>query len=219
MKNKRNLYKKKNKFFTIIENHINQNCKEYIIATLVFFIGIVIGIIIINFSNNENRTRITGYINEFVKSIKSGEYGIDGKAVLIKSIFTNLKIACIIWIAGSTIIGIPVVYFVLGYKGFCIGYSISAVMATLGNVSGLIFCSSTMLIKNIIEVPCLLALAVSSVKMYKAVIKKYDKSNIKSEICRHTFFSMFATIGLMISSVLECFFTSYFFSNIIIKFI
>ena len=220
MKNKRRLYnRKQNKFFSAIENHVNQNIKEYAVSVLIFLIGITIGVMLVNSSSEENKSNITGYINQFVESIKSGDYTIDGKKLLIKSILSNLKLALIIWVAGSTIIGIPIIYTSLGYKGLCVGYSISAAIATLGKYKGILFSISTMLLQNIVAIPCILALTVSSIKMYRFVTKAQSKSNIKTEIYRHTVFSSIMTIGLIISSFVEFLFTTAFFSDIIANFV
>lgn len=219
MINKRRTKKRKSKIFKIIEEHINQNIKEYAISVLVFFIGIIIGVMLLNSSNQENQESISGYINEFTSSIKNQEYKIDQKKLLIKSISSNLKLALMIWVAGSTIIGIPLVYGSLGYKGICIGYSISAIMATMEKAKGIIFALSSMLLQNIIAIPCILALTVSSVKIHKSIMKEHNKEHIKSEIYRHTMFSIFMTIGLLISSLVEIFISTNITSNIIINFI
>ena len=212
MRNKRKFAKSKNKIIQIIENHVSKNIKEYAISILVFFIGIIIGVMILNSSNAENQKDISGYI-------KNNEYQIDTKKLLINSIMSNLKLAIIIWISGSTIIGIPLVYGCLGYKGICIGYSISAIIAVLEKGKGIIFAISSMLLQNIIAIPCILALTVSSIKMYKSTMKERNKENIKYEIYRHTMFSLFMAIGLIISSVIEVFVTTNITNNIIINFI
>ena len=222
MRNKRKFAKSKNKIIQIIENHVSKNIKEYAISILVFFIGIIIGVMILNSSNAENQKDISGYINEFIQTIKNNEYQIDTKKLLINSIMSNLKLAIIIWISGSTIIGIPLVYGCLGYKGICIGYSISAIIAVLEKGKGIIFAISSMLLQNIIAIPCILALTVSSIKMYKSTMKEYMKKNkeiIKFEKYRHTMFSLFMAIGLIISSVIEVFVTTNITNNIIINFI
>lgn len=219
MKNKRNLHKNKGRLISVIENHINQNFKEYTIAVLILFIGIVIGVMLVNSSTQENKDDITGYINGFVNAIKNKEFAIDGKKLFMKSVWSNVKLALIIWIAGSTIIGIPIIYLSVGYKGLCIGYSVSAIIATIGKVKGLVFAMSAMLIQNIVAVPCILALMVSSIKMYKSTMKCRDKDSIKQEIYRHTIFSLIMTIGLVFSSFVEFLFTTAFFSDIIIKFV
>ena len=124
--------KKINEFKTILTQHIKTNIKDYLILSIVFIIGVMIGVIIINNSNEQSKNEISGYINGFVNVIQDEKYEVD-KVKLIKiSIIENLKMVGIIWIAGSTIIGIPLIYIISSYKGVCIGYTISAIILTLG---------------------------------------------------------------------------------------
>lgn len=217
MRNKRRF--RKSKFLATIENHINQNIKEYAISTLVFILGVIIGVMILNSSNEESKKNISGYINEFVNTIKNREYEVDKNKLLMKSITSNLKVALIIWISGSTLIGIPLVYGSLGYKGMCIGYSISAIIAALDKSKGITVALSSMLLQNIIVIPCILALAVSSVKMHKVIMKEHNKNDLKFEIYRHTIFSLIMAAGLVISSFIEIFLSINLTSNIIINLI
>lgn len=217
MRNKRRLNTRKNKIFSLIEDHVNKNIKEYAISVLVFLIGIIIGVMLVNSSTKENQESIKGYINEFISSIENKEYEIDEKKLFMKSMLSNLKIAAIIWIAGSTIIGIPLVYGSLGYKGICIGYSISAIIATLGKSNGIIFALGSMLLQNLIAIPCILALSVSSIKMYKAIMKERNKENIKFEVYRHTMFSLIMTIGLILASFVEMVLSNKLINGIIIN--
>lgn len=59
MDNKRKLYRKRSKWTSIIGNHVSKNKKEYAIAVLVFFIGIIVGVVLVNSSSQENRNEIT----------------------------------------------------------------------------------------------------------------------------------------------------------------
>lgn len=124
--------KKVNEFKTILIQHINENLKDYLILSIIFIIGVMIGVIIINNSDDQSKSEINGYINGFVNIIKDEKYEVD-KVKLIKiSIIENLKMVGIIWLAGSTIVGIPLIYIISSYKGLCIGYTISAIILTLG---------------------------------------------------------------------------------------
>lgn len=211
--------RKQSKICMLIRENVSKNRRAYAVSAIVFIIGIVAGIVMINCSSPDTQKSISGYISGFVELIKNREYQVDGKKLLIKSVWSNLKIAVIIWIAGSSIIGIPLIYVSIGYKGMCIGYSISAIVATMGNPRGLVFALSTMLFQNIIAIPCILALSVSSFKMYKSIIKSQSKENIKFEIYRHSIFSIFMTAGLLISSLVEVFISTTITNNIIINFI
>ena len=215
----RRKHRKQSKICMLIQENVIKNKRAYAISAIVFILGIVTGIIMINCSSAETQKSISGYLTGFVESIKNKEFQVDGKKLLIKSMWSNLKIAVIIWIAGSSIIGIPLIYVSIGYKGMCIGYSISAIIATLGNPRGIVFALSSMLLQNVIAIPCILALSVSSLKMYKTIVKSKGKENIKFEIYRHSIFSIFMTIGLLMSSVVEVLISTTITNNIIINFI
>ena len=113
-------------------NHININLKDYLILSIIFIIGVMIGVVVINNSDEQSKSEINGYINSFVETIKKEEFEIDRTKLIKTSILDNLKIVGIIWLAGSTIIGIPIIYIIMAYKGFCVGYTISAIISSLG---------------------------------------------------------------------------------------
>lgn len=116
----------------ILVQHIHSNLKDYLILSIIFVIGVMLGVIMINNSNEESKKEISGYINGFVDTIKSDNYEVDRGKLTKLSIIQNLKIVAIIWVAGSTIVGIPLIYIITCYKGFRIGYTISAIISSLG---------------------------------------------------------------------------------------
>ena len=154
--------RRKNKFKLkdiIIEN-IYQNLKSYIIVTIIFLIGIVLGVIFINNIEEVQKTEITGYINEFITSLKSN-YEVNKAELLKNSLIEKFKLAIGMWFIGSTVVGLPIVLGIVLYRGFCIGYTVSSVITVLGTQKGLLFFLTTILAQNIIIIPVLISLAVS----------------------------------------------------------
>ena len=145
---------KRNNFSSIIKTHIYNNFKEYLSISLLLIIGIVIGVITINNSNEEQVNEISTYINNFLGDLKEVS-NIDTGALLINIFFNNLYLILILWFVGSTVIGIPIVYGIIGYKGFCLGYTISSSIITLGTAKGTCFSLASMLLQNIIYIPCI----------------------------------------------------------------
>ena len=179
----------------IIKKHIYDNIREYAIVSILFLIGLILGVIFINNANETQITQITEYLNNFSNSLKTN-YNME----LIKnSIKDNVILTIIMWFAGSTIIGLPIVFGIVSFRGFCMGYTISSAVATFGIGKGAIFATCSLLMQNIIFIPALLALAVTGIKVYKSIIK----DNIKFEIIRHTLFSVIILILLVISAVVE----------------
>ena len=125
-----------NKYLVNVKNvlieHIHSNLKDYLILSIIFIIGVMIGVIIINNSSEQSKTETCGYINSFIDTIHNNQFQIDKSKLIQLSIIENIKTVAIIWIAGSTLIGIPLIYIITSYKGFCIGYTISAIISSLG---------------------------------------------------------------------------------------
>ena len=124
-------------------------------------------------------------------------------ALVSTSIKSNIFLAIIVWFAGTTIIGMPVVLGIILYRGFCLGYTISAITYTLGIGKGILFCILTIFLQNIFFIPALLTMGVSSIKLYKSIINDRRKENIKVEIIRHTVISLIMLLLLILSSFIE----------------
>lgn len=186
----------------MILGYINENIKIYAIVTLMFLIGWVIGIIFVNNSQEVQQEQINGYINTFIQGIKS-DAEISKPEILKNSILSNLGITVLLWFLGSTVIGMPLIYIVILYKGYSIGCTISAIVASLGAGKGIVFILSTMLLQSIIYIPCLLSLAVSGIKLYKQIMEDRRTENIKIQILRHSIFCIFIFLMLIIAALIE----------------
>lgn len=193
---------KRLKFLITLKEHIVNNKKEYIVISLIFVIGIFLGVFFVNNMQEAKTTEINTYLNNFINKLKEVD-NLDTFKLLKESIIEKLLLTVLIWFFGTTVIGIPIVFGITLYRGFCLGYTIAVSVVSLGIQKGLIFIFSSLFLQNILFIPALLALSVSGLKLYKSIIKNKDKENIKLEILRHTIFSFIMLIILMSSSVIE----------------
>ena len=187
-----------------IVNHIMNNKKEYIIVSLIFIIGIFLGVLFINNIQEGAKEEITTYLNQFVEKMKNNQV-INNIELLKTTIGQNIILTIIIWFFGTTVIGIPVVFGVVLYRGFCLGYTISVSITVMGLTKGISFVLISLLLQNILFIPAILALAVSGFKLYKSITKDKRRENIKFEIIRHTIFSIVMLLVMVISSLIEIF--------------
>ena len=186
----------------IIKKHVYNNIKEYLIVSILLLVGIVLGVIFINNISDTQKLEISNYINNFIETIKNNS-DINKEVLLKKSILNNSIISFFMWFAGSTIIGIPIVLGIVAYRGFCISYTISSVIYSLGTGKGLIFAVLAILPHSIIYIPAILSLAVTGIRLYKTILKDRNVNNMKIELMRHTVFSLLIFILLVISSFVE----------------
>lgn len=186
----------------LIKEHIRKNIKEYLSVCIVFLIGTIIGVMFINNVDEGQKTQITQYLGNFTQAL-STDYKIDVGSLLKSSIISNLILAISLWFIGSTVIGIPIIYIIIGVRGFSLGYTISSIMITYTMGKGILFSICSLLLQNIILIPCIIALAVSGIKLYKSIIKDKRRENVKIQIVRHTIFSTFIAALMVVASFVE----------------
>ncbi len=186
----------------IVLEHIKNNSKEYVLVTLIFIIGIFLGVMFINNTQESQITEISTYMNTFIEKVDNIE-NLQSMILIKTSLIENLILALILWFFGTTVIGIPVVFGIILYRGFCLGYTISTIIVIMGFQKGILFVFSTLLLQNLIFIPAIIAIAVSGFKLYKSIVKDRKKENIKIEVLRHTIFSIVMLLLLCISAIIE----------------
>lgn len=194
--------RKANNIKQLILNHFYENIKAYIIVIIIFIIGIVAGVIFINNTNETQSTEIQNYITSFINSLKQ-DYHIDKLELLKKSLGDNFILILTMWFIGSTVIGIPIIFGIVLFRGFCIGYTVSSIIASLGVQKGLIFLFTTVFLQNLIFIPVVICMTVSCIRLYKSIMRDKRRENIKLEIIRHTLFSIVLIIFLIVASLVE----------------
>lgn len=188
----------------VIVKHILNNKKEYVIVTLLFIIGIFVGVFFVNNLDESSKASMQEYLNNFIEKFKQIEK-LDNMSFLKTSIIQNILFAIILWFFGTTVIGIPIVFGIIIYRGFCFGYTVSVCVTIMGISKGLVFTLVNLLLPSLIIIPAILAIGVSGFKLYKSIVKDRAKENIKLEIIRHTVFSVVMMLVMIFSSLVEVF--------------
>ena len=186
----------------IIYKHVKNNSKEYFLVSLIFVIGIFLGVMFINNTQEVQKIEITSYLNSFIEKLKNVE-DLENMRLLKTSILENIILSVTLWFFGTTVIGIPVVFGIIMYRGFCLGYTISTIISIMGLGKGIIFITIALFLQNIIFIPAIIAIGVSGFKLYKSIVKDRNKENIKVEVLRHTIFSIIMMMVLCIASIIE----------------
>jgi hypothetical protein len=97
---------KKNKRLNIkstIYKHVTNNSKEYILVTLIFLVGIFLGVMFINNTQETQMSEITTYLNNFINKLKNIE-NLKNIEILKTSIIENIILAVTLWFFGTTVI-------------------------------------------------------------------------------------------------------------------
>ena len=194
--------KQRSKIISILIDFIKNNIKEYFIISLIFLIGIFLGVMFTNNSTDQQKTEIVSYVNTYIEAFKqtTSEQNLE---LLQNNIKDNAVLSVIMWFVGSTVIGIPVIFGIILFRGFCLGYTISAITIVLGTGKRIAFTATAKIMQNLLFIPAIISLGVSSLKTYKSILNDKRRENIKLEIIRHTVFSILMALLLMLSAVVE----------------
>ena len=194
--------RKRSRIVNILIEFIKNNIKEYMIITLTFLIGIFLGVMFVNNLEEEQKVEIISYVNTYMESFEKSEQASNIK-LLQNNIKDNIILTLIIWFIGSTIIGIPIVFGIIAFRGFCLGYTISSITVVFGVAKGIAFTLIAIIMQNIIFIPGIISLGVSALKAYKSIYSDKRTENIKIEIVRHTVFSAIVLLVLIVSAFVE----------------
>lgn len=193
---------KGSKIRSVLFNYINNNKREYLIVIILFFIGLIIGVLFVNNLNDTRVTEVNNYLSDLCNNIIE-KNNINLFDIFKKSIKSNILIIFLLWFGASTIIGIPIVYGINVIKGFSIGCTISCLLNSFGTGNGLLLSISFLMLHNVVFIPVMFSACVSGVQLYKSIMKNKQRNNIKIEILRHTVFCLLMLSLLIVSSFIE----------------
>ena len=122
--------------------------KKLFILFAITLLCFIAGMLLISMLSKSNKELIINSLNNFYTSLKENK--ISSTNLLYKTMTSNLILNIIIWVLGISIIGIPIVIFILGFKSLSLGFTISSLIYTYkfnGLLKAIIY-----LIPNIINI-------------------------------------------------------------------
>lgn len=195
---------------TNISKNIKDNIGIYFIITLFFAIGIAVGAFTVKSLNADQKQDLVIYLNKFFQVM--GSESVKDSAVLVQSVKNNLQTVFFIWLLGITFVGIPLSLFIILFRGFIIGFTVSFLMQGLG-FKGVVFALAAVIPQNIIYIPCLLIItAISfsySLQIFKRKLNKGIIVSIKTTILTYTASIFILFLIMCIGCLIEAYITPF----------
>ena len=176
--------------------------KQFIIIFVICIVAFIIGVLLPSILNEENRKIIQTSLNSFFDTIKNNQ--LKTNELLFKTLTSNIIIDLILWLLGISIVGIPIVIILLGYKSLSLGFTISSIISTYklnGVIKALIY-----IVPNIINLFIFFVISYYSISFslmlfnYLFQKKEYNKRII---VNRYLKLLVISIIILIFSSVIE----------------
>lgn len=196
------------KICSVIKDHIKANKVTYLSLFVFYVIGIFLGANSVNDLDYQQKDEMVNFFNGFIKLLDSKNLS---RVTLFKiSFLDNLKIIALFWFLGFTVIGFPIYYIAIGMRGFSTGFSTGIIMGVLGT-KGVLVSVICFLPKEIIVIPCLIAIAVNGMKMSKTIVKSCLKKRaagngkVRDKIMPYSFVSVFFALFIFVAAIFEAF--------------
>lgn len=189
----------------ILHKHFKNNINRYFLLFMILIIGISAGAFTVNGLSTLQNEELVNYFAGFLKIMSNQK--VNSNELLVVSLQENAKLIALLWISGVTIIGIPFIYLLVLSKGFAIGFSSGFIIQTMG-LKGVLFSFLTLLPKEIIIMPCVIALGVNGVNFSLSIIKSKSikqalKQNLKMDFIGYSLCTVFFSIFIFIAVLVE----------------
>lgn len=184
--------------------------KKYVFFCLIIVIlGIVAGSLFIVILNSSDKNLVIEYIQSFIDTIKNNNFNyID---TFKNTIIINYLVVIILSVIGLTYFFTPINIFILFYKAFIIGFSLSSFILTY-KIKGLLLSIIYIfphLVINILIFSLLVAFTLKlSIKMINCIIKKKEV-NMRLYFNKYLYTLLFVIIIITITSLYESFIVPY----------
>ncbi len=196
-----------------IINYLNETVKKekniLIFNTIIFLVGVVLGSLFINFITNADKKLLIEQVSTFFSNIKKLTSDIFGFESFLSILFNNLLVLSIIFVLGISMIGIPIVIFILFFKGFMLGTTISTIIlkySIKGIVGAILYIFPVCILTICVYLfMCFYAIYVSK-KFLRAFLKK-DSLNFKQFLGKYLLSFIVSIMLILLLSLLDAYLT------------
>ena len=185
----------------IMDKLLNVDKKILIFLIIICIIGIITGSIFMTILNSNDKDSILLSLEEFI----TGYSSLNPEKDLINNFIINIMYVLAIWILGISIIGLPIVIFILFFKAFLLSFTISSFIMKYklkGMLLGIIY----NIPHQVINLVVYMYLGVYSIKLSSFIIEAlvHKKSiNFKNVTNRYLLVLIVSIIILIITTLYE----------------
>ena len=200
-------------------SNIDSQKKKYIFLLGLVIVGIIFGIVFSLIISKSDKVVVDNNVIDFFSNIKNNNINYSG--ALKESLLSNILYLSITWLLGMSIIGLPIVIFILFMRGFILGFSIGSIIRIYkfkGTLAAFLYIFPHNIIMIIISILLSFYAINFSLKLFRFLFF-HNNINFKSVMGKYFKTMIFCLIGYVICSLIEVFISPYILNifNIFIK--
>ncbi len=185
----------------IMDKLLNVDKKILIFLIIICIIGIITGSIFMTILNSSDKDSILLSLEDFI----TGYSSLNPEKDLINNFIINIMYVLAIWILGISIIGLPIVIFILFFKAFLLSFTISSFIMKY-KLKGILLGIIYNIPHQVINLVVYMYLGVYSIKLSSFIIEAliHKKSiNFKNVTNRYLLVLIVSIIILIITTLYE----------------
>jgi len=182
----------------VMKDHVTTNRNAYLFLLMAFMLGVCAGAFTVNGLSTMQMDELSNYFQGFIQLFNNEN--MKSSDLFSIALLENIKLIGILWILGVSIIGLPFIFLVLGVRGFITGFSSGFIIRVLG-MKGLLFSGFALLPKEIIIVPCLIAIGVNGINFSMRIAKNKSTDGIQKSSLKKAFLS-YCIITLLFTGII-----------------
>ena len=192
-----------NYFPKALIEYLRKNIVQYMFLSIVLIAGIIVGSITVKMISDIQMESIVSFINGFLANINN--ISVDCSSIFYLSLSNNLKTAIALILLGLSVVGLPFILTVIFFRGFMLGFTVGFLIEQLGS-KGIVLSILSILPQNLIILPCIVSIGVTSLTFAMAVIKNRIKNYHESYsqmVIGYLLLNLFFSFLLIISGLIE----------------
>lgn len=151
-----------------IKQHISDNRWQYLLLTLIFLIGLIMGNYKVLNLEAGVKSHLANLLNNYLSQDMPGS--LDSRAIFLGAFINQARMVFIIWLLGLTVIGFPLILAAIFYRGFSLGFTTGFLIHERAG-AGVVITILSILPQNLIYVTFLLIWAVIGINFTIYLVK------------------------------------------------
>lgn len=172
-----------------------------------FLSGLICGALTLHTLHSSQLEELRQYLNGFLQGVEplaetSQASGFHAWCQILK---TQLPILGIIWILGLTVVGIPLIVFVIGARGFVLGFTVGFLIKEQA-VQGLLLALVAVLPQNLCYVPALICAGSIAFYFSFSLLRGYRDGPVLSGVLVYSLFFILILLLILLGTWIEAYF-------------
>jgi len=151
-----------------IKDHINKNRWQYILVTIFFLLGMLMGDYQVSVLEGGVRSHLSGLVDNYLQ--ENIAQNLPGYQIFNQAFLLQTKTIALMWFLGLTVIGLPLILAVIFLRGLALGFTLGFLFEEKAS-TGVLISLMTIMPQNLVYVPFLVIWAVMTMNFSIYVVK------------------------------------------------